>query len=215
MEAPPYLPLRVDGQGVDRSGDRPAIHPGCPATPPVEPAMNPPFVQIAAAFLVAIGACASLIISANAKHERLSRLFRATCTDWRTASAERKDNLRRQAEYFRARYYVIREVQTRLFGALRSFVMAFFFFVGLGITASAETYLSAQQSQVQRWAGGASIGFGLVIAGFFVYGLVLMMKASGRQLEELKHSHQTLEAEAEDVLGPLPGGAVRVAGLIG
>lgn len=163
--------------------------------------MNAFLVQIAAAFLVAIGACASLIISANAKHERLSRLFRAVCSEWRTAPDVRQENLRRQAEYFRERYYVIREVQTRLFGALRSFVRAFYFFVGLGIATTAQAYLARLESPAQRLMEWASFGLGLVIAGFFTYGLVLMMKASGRQVEELSNSHRTLELEAEDVLG--------------
>ena len=188
-----------------------------------ETVMSPPLIQIAAAFLVAIGACASLIISANAKHERLSRLFRAVCAEWRTAPEVRRDNLRRQAEYFRDRYYVIREVQTRLFGALRSFVRAFYFFVGLGIAASAETYLARQPSPVQRWMEWSSIALGLIIAGFFINGLVLMMRASGRQVEELSNSHRTLELEAEDVLGggcqqaaaPVPGArAVSVAATV-
>jgi len=160
--------------------------------------VNLPLVQIAAAFLVAISACASLIVSANAKHERLSRLFRATCTEWRKEDSTRKENLRKQAGYFRERYYVIQKVQTELFRALRSFVRAFFFFVALAISVSVETYL-AGGSRLTDWIGGASIILGLMIACFFVNGLRLMISASGQQLNELRDSHRTLECEAEDV----------------
>lgn len=172
--------------------------------------MNLPLVQIAAGFLVAIGACASLIANARATHETLSRLFRATCAEWRTtADPVRKASLTTQAGLFRDRYRHIQDVQSKLFTAIRSLVWAFLVFVLLIITAGADAYSARWEPAAQQWVQRVSIGLGLVIAGFFVHGLCLMLQASRGQMEELKASQETLDLEGQDVFRQ-PGRAVRI-----
>ena len=162
-------------------------------------------ISMAVAFIFVVSACASLIISANSKIDRISSRFRHACELWReqgTTAANlnnRREYLKKQVDHFYGRYVVMQKVQRFLFDAIRMFIAAYFFYI---FTSGFVVINMSFQDSVHppMWLIAGIIITLSMITGLFIWGISLMLRAAHLQVKETADSHKTLEWERQDII---------------
>lgn len=162
-------------------------------------------IAMAVAFIFLVSACASLIISANNKIDRISSRFRCACESWReldTNSANfqiRREYLGRQIRHFYVRYEVLQKVQKIFFITICLFIGAYFFYIFASVFAVIN--MSSQDStHPPTWLQTCIIVTLGLMTGLFIVGIGLMLRAAYLQVRETANSHETLRWECKDIL---------------
>lgn len=149
-------------------------------------------LTIAAAFIAIIGACATLISSANNKAEILSTRIRNSTKEFREQQNNtRCSQLQKQLDLFTERFKEAQWAQGLLFSTIAIFIMSLAIFIGLGLHLTASS-MSAQQMQL------FSRPYLIAIGGCVALGTIFMLTAIYFLFRELGKSSETLRIEMSD-----------------
>lgn len=153
-------------------------------------------LAIAAAFIAIIGACATLISSANSKAESLSIRIRNSCQEFREQESEQKNGtrcrqLQRQLDLFTERFQGAQRAQGLLFSTIAIFIMSLAIFIGLGLYLTASNMSVHQMQLVSR-------PYLIAIGGCVVLGTVSMLIAIFFLFREIGKASETLRIEMSD-----------------
>ncbi len=150
-------------------------------------------LTIAAAFIAIIGACATLISSANNKAESLSIRIRSSCKEFREhENSARCSQLQKQLNLFTERFQGAQQAQGLLFSTIAIFIVSLAIFIGLGLYLTAKPHMSAQQAQL------VSRPYLIVIGGCVALGTSFMLTAIYFLFREIGKSSETLRIEMSD-----------------
>jgi hypothetical protein len=156
-------------------------------------------ISIGVAFLFAVSASASLVLSSSNKHDRISSRIRGLCNSFRgSEDSKRNDNIKKQIEHFFFRYQTIQKVQEKLYSAIREFIVAFCIYILMSFVVLADKYL-VDYASLKISLMIFEVILGLLVAIFFVGGIFLIWKAAHLQVNESMEAHKTLKLEFEDI----------------
>jgi ABC-type sugar transport system permease subunit len=156
-------------------------------------------LTIAAGFIAIIGACASLITSANNKAESLSTGIRAATKEHRERSQDssRCKQLQDQLQLFKKRFVKVQQAQRLLFFTIGIFIASAVIFISLGLYM---IYDNAPENPANAIVRSLIFVMWLLVA----IGTSTMVKAIYNQFWEVGKSYLTICIETKDCVAPDP-----------